>query len=436
MSAPLARGRADAGTSAPAYVSRWTELERLLATNPMMDAVIDEVRGREIRVGDHWLVDFASCNYLGFDLEPEIQEAIGPAVARWGTHPSWSRMLGSPLLYPRIEERLTDLLGAPDTLVLPTVTLIHMAVVPVLAGTGTVIYEHNAHRTIFDACQYARGLGATAHRFRAGDLEQLEQRLRAAPTGGPRLVCVDGVNSMTGNPPDLPAYARLCREYGALLYVDDAHGFGLLGERRPDETSPYGSRGNAVVRWFGESYDNVVLVGGFSKAYSSLLAFIAVPTEVKEHLKVAAPPYLYSGPSPTASLATVLAGFDVNEARGDALRGRLYTLSRRVLDRVRELGLATPNTSGTPIIELPLAAGRELSDVADELWRRGVYVTLAAYPLVARADVGLRVQLTATHTDEDVERLLAALEALADRGDLRAAGGQVAPRQARPGPDS
>jgi 8-amino-7-oxononanoate synthase len=411
------------------------DLERLLATNPMMDAVIDEVRAREIRIGDHWLVDFASCNYLGFDLDPEIQAAIPPAVARWGTHPSWSRMLGSPALYPQIEERLADLLGAPDALVLPTVTLIHMAVVPILAGDGTVLYEHNAHRTIYDACQYARGLGATVHRFRAGDLAQLARLLRAAPPGAPRLVCVDGVNSMTGNPPDLAAYAGLCREYGALLYVDDAHGFGLLGERRPDETSPYGARGNAVVRWSGESYDNVVLVGGFSKAYSSLLAFIAVPTAVKEHLKVAAPPYLYSGPSPTASLATVLAGFDVNDARGDALRGRLYALTARVLDRVRALGLATPNTSGTPIVELPLADGRDLAAVGAQLWRLGVYVTLAAYPLVSRADVGLRVQLTAAHTDADVDRLLAALDTLAARGDLRTAG-PVAPRQARPGPDS
>ena len=88
---------------------------------------------------------------------------------------------------------------------------------------------------------------------------------------------------------------------------------------RPARTD---SRGNSIVRHFGESYEDVVLVGGFSKAYSSLLAFIACPTEVKNLLKVAAPPYLYSGPSPVASLATVLAGFDVNERRGDELRRR------------------------------------------------------------------------------------------------------------------
>ena len=103
----------------------------------MYDAIIDEIDGRRIRVGDHWLSDFASCNYLGFDLEPEIMDAIDVQVRRWGTHPSWSRLLGNPALYPQIEEQLTELLGAPDTLVLPTITHIHMSVIPILAGQGT-----------------------------------------------------------------------------------------------------------------------------------------------------------------------------------------------------------------------------------------------------------------------------------------------------------
>src|SRR5207245_4452932 len=119
--------------------------------------------------------------------------------------------------------------------------------------------------------------------------------------------------SMTGNAADLPAYAAIAREHDALLYVDDAHGFGVIGERDADEPTPFGLRGNSIVRYFGESYENVVLVSGFSKSYSSLAAFVACPSELKRLLKTAAPPYLYSGPSPVASLATVLAGFDVNE---------------------------------------------------------------------------------------------------------------------------
>ncbi|WMX48365.1 pyridoxal phosphate-dependent aminotransferase family protein [Streptomyces roseicoloratus] len=384
---------------------RWRDLERLKRLSPMCDAVIDEVDGRRVRVGEHWLVDFASCNYLGFDLDPEIMGAIGPEVRTWGTHPSWSRLIGSPRLYPRIEERLTDLLGAPDTLLLPTITLIHQSVIPLLAAGGHVFVEAQAHRTIYDGCVVARGQGAQLHRFRADRPWELDTMLRETPVGAARLVCMDGVNSMTGNYPDLRAIARICRRDDALLYVDDAHGFGVIGERGPAETSPYGSRGNGLVRHLGESYDGIVLVGGFSKAYSSLLAFLALPHRLKEHLKVAAAPYLYSGPSPTASLATALAGLEVNDRRGDAVRADLHAKTARVLDHVRGLGIATPNTDGLPIVEIPLGDAADLEAVAAYLWERGIYVTLASYPLVPRSRVGFRVQVTAANTDEEIEQL-------------------------------
>jgi 8-amino-7-oxononanoate synthase len=329
-------------------------------------------------------------------------------------------MLGNPRLYPDIEERLADLLHAPDTLLLPTITQIHLSVIPALAGQGTILMDSQAHKTIYDGCVHARGLGATVRRFRSGDLQQLEDLLRET-TAGPVLVCMDGVNSMTGNIPDLREYAALCRRHGALLYVDDAHGFGIIGERRSDETSPYGSRGNAIVNYSGETYDNIVLVGGFSKAYSSLLAFIALPTSLKNYLKVTAAPYLYSGPSPVASLATVLTGFDVNDARGEDLRGELYRLSMRVLSHVRDLNVVTLNTDNTPIIELPIAADRDLVEVSHDLWRRGLYVTLAPYPGVPRDQIGFRVQVTAAHTDEQVDRLLVAVTELAKDGTLRPA---------------
>jgi 8-amino-7-oxononanoate synthase len=388
----------------------------------LWDQVIDEIDGRRIRIGDHWLADFASCNYLGFDLHPAVIGAIDDQVRRWGTHPSWSRMLGSPRLYPRIEERLTELLGAPDTLVLPTITHIHLSVIPVLADKGVIYLDSRAHKTIYDGCVHARALGATMHRFRAGDIDQLREQLATAPAGVSRLVCMDGVNSMTGNPPDLPAFASLCREYDALLYIDDAHGFGVLGERRANETSPYGARGSAVVRHYGESYDNVILVSGFSKAYSSLLAFIACPTDVKRLLKTVAPPYLYSGPSPTASLATVLAGFDVNAVEGDAIRADLYRKTARVLDHVRALGARTPNESGFPLIELPLAEADDLLAVGRYLIDHGIYVTVAPYPMVPRDEVGFRIQVTAANTDEEIDHLLATLTSVAATFPLRAAG--------------
>ncbi|MFF9238939.1 aminotransferase class I/II-fold pyridoxal phosphate-dependent enzyme [Streptomyces sp. NPDC014801] len=408
--APLAPVRRD---------PRWRDLDRLRRTSPMTDAVLDEVRGRHIRCGDHWLIDFASCNYLGFDQDPEIMEAIGPAVRHWGTHPSWSRLLGNPRLYPDIEERLTALLGAEDTLLLPTATLIHHAVIPVLAEQGDVFVEATAHRTVYEGCLVARGQGATLHRFHADRPDELDALLRDAPSHTPRLVCLDGVNSMSGNVPDLPELAAICRRRGATLYVDDAHGFGVIGERSPAEPCPYGSRGNSVVRHTGTSYDGIVLVGGFSKAYSSLLAFLALPTALKNQLKIAAGPYLYSGPSPTASLATALAGLEVNDRRGDAIRADLYRKSARVLELVRALRLDTPCEGELPLVEIPLADAGTLEDTAAFLWERGIYVTLAAYPLVPRRQVGFRAQITALNSDEDIDRLGEALTALDARGALR-----------------
>jgi len=202
---------------------------------------------------------------------------------------------------------------------------------------------------------------------------------------------------MTGNPPDLPVFAGLARAHDALLYLDDAHGFGVIGQRSRQELSPYGVRGNGVVRHLGESYDHIVLTGGFSKAYSSLLAFIACPTALKRLLKVAAPPYLYSGPSPTASLASALVGLQLNDTRGDQLRAILYARTRRVLDHLDKLGAATPNTSGFPIIEVPLQDPDDLPRAGRFLLDHGIYATLAFYPgvLPRRAPAGGRLPPTA-----------------------------------------
>lgn len=406
------------------WIDHWLEtlhdIEVLRATHPMMDAVIEEVDGRMIRIGDHWLADFASCNYLGFDLDPEIIQAVPAYLEQWGTHPSWSRLLGSPVLCEQIEARLSDLLGCEDALVLPTITHIHASVIPVLAASGTIFLDARAHKTMYDGCQVARSRGAAIRRFRFEDPNHLDELL-AAEHDRARLVCMDGVNSMTGNAPDVRAFAEVARRHGALLYIDDAHGFGVIGERSPEEPCPYGRRGNSIVRHLGESYEDVILVAGFSKAYSSLLAFIACPTQVKSLLKVAAPPYLYSGPSPIASLATVLAGFDANERRGDELRGTLHHHSTRVLAALRELDVYTSNRSGLPIIEVPLRDHTRIDEAGRLLFARGVYVTLAAYPLVPKAEVGFRVQLTAANTDAEVGALISALTELAERNDLQSA---------------
>ena len=294
-----------------------------------------------------------------------------------------------------------------------------MSVIPVLAGGGTVFLDSRAHKTIYDGCALAQARGATVRRFAHENLDHLEALLRDSSWRRPGMMCIDGINSMTGNAPDLAAFAALARRYDTILYVDDAHGFGVIGERSPDEPCGYGIRGNSIVRHVAEAYENIILVGGFSKAYSSLLAFIACPTALKQVLKTAAAPYLYSGPSPVASLATVLEGLRVNDIRGDLMRAKLHRLTGRVLDRIRELGIATPNQSGFPIIEVPLADADSIDDVGNLLFDRGIYVTMAVYPLVPRDEVGFRLQITAANTDEQIDHLRVVLGEVAERFKLR-----------------
>lgn len=410
-----------------AWLQRWIQSTEDLAdlqySHRMFDALIEEIDGRDIRVGDQWLTDFASGNYLGLDLDEEIIDALPAYLARWGTHPSSARMLGSPVLYERLETELTALLGAEDTLILPSITHIHMSVIPVLSGGGTVFLDGRAHKTIYDGCTLAQARGAAVKCFGSGDLDGLAALLKRTDWRRPGLICIDGVGGMTGTEPELGTLAALAREHGVLLYVDDAHGFGVLGERTPSETSPYGARGSGVVRHAGETYENIVYVGSFARAYSSQLSFVACPSAVKQVLKTGAAPYVYSGPSSVASLATALEGLKVNDRRGDQLRGRLHALTRRVLDRVRVLGLHTDNVTGLPIIELPLTDPTDLGPVGDHLFDRGVYATMAVFPLVPRDRVGIRLQLTAAHADEHIDHLSTVLGEVADRFKIQ--GGPV-----------
>ena len=424
LPAPV-REAAPTRVSTRPWIEHWLEtcrdLSELKASHPMMDAVIDEIDGRMIRIGDHWLADFASCNYLGFDLDREIIDAIPAYLDAWGTHPSWSRLLGSPVLYEEIEERLTALLGAEDTLVLPTITHIHMSVIPLLAASGTIFLDARAHKTIYDGCQVARARGAAVKRFRFEDPDHLDELLRAerdrdAPRLHGRRQQHD--RQRAGHP---RVRARSPASTARCSTSTTPTASASSASAAPTRPASYGSRGNSVVRHCDESYDDIVLVGGFSKSYSSLLAFIACPTDVKDLLKVAAPPYLYSGPSPVASLATVLAGFDVNETRGDELRRALRQRTERVLDCLARLRVHTPNRSGFPIVEIPLRDYNRIGAVGQMLFDRGVYVTLAAYPLVPKDEVGFRIQLTAANTDAEIDMLIAALEELAQRGELQPA---------------
>ena len=161
--------------------------------------------------------------------------------------------LGSPVLYEEIEEKVTELVGGEDTLLFPTITHIHMSVIPVLAGAGTVFLDGRAHKTIYDGAMIARGHGATVQRFRHDDPAHLEELLRSSVVT-PRVIALDGVNSMLGNAPDLRSSLDWLASTTRSSTSTTPTGSGWASA--PPTSSPRGTRGNGVIRHQGESYEN------------------------------------------------------------------------------------------------------------------------------------------------------------------------------------
>lgn len=397
--------------------SQRASIHEVIERSVMFDTDALEIRGRMIKIGDRWVADFASCNYLGFDLDEEIIESIEPALREWGVHPSWCRLVSSPHLYTRCEEALSALAGSEDFLILPTVTLIHIGVIPALLGKdGVMFLDKFAHMTMYEACKMARDSGCRLKSFAQDDYATLERLLAEEKSATKKMILVDGVYSMTGKYPDMRRLIGLAKEYNAILYVDDAHGFGVVGES-PSPEMPYGKKGGGIVRHFGTGYedDNVMYVCGCSKAFSSLAAGIACSKETKAFLKAYATPYDLSGPCPTASLASLLAGIKVNEQRGEGFRKRLYDLTKIAVDGLRDLGFFVDNDNYFPIVCVWIGDNERLIEASKILFEANVLLTLGPYPMIPKGKEELRITLTAANTEEEVrDNLLAGFAKVRD----------------------
>jgi 8-amino-7-oxononanoate synthase len=399
----------DAIIAAAHQESRRGLISGIFARMPQYDVTAHEIVGRRIRVGgDHWVTDFASCNYLGLDLDAEMTATVAGSVRDWGVHPSWCRLVASPRLYVDLEDRIAALAGTEAAVILPTVTLISIGLIPALAGkTGVIFLDKAAHETMYEGAKIARDSGAELVSFPQGDLGALRELL-SAHRGNPRkVILVDGVYSMTGDYADLPGLAGLAAEYDAVVYVDDAHGWGVVGES-PSAERPFGARGNGIVRHFAGRYDNVLYVGGCSKAYSSLAAFVACSRKMQQFVKTFATPYDLSGPCPTASLATLWQGLNINDERGDAIRNRLWMLTQRVITGLRGLGFEVDNRSGFPIVSVRIGDQSLLEDSARLLFDAGILVTVCPFPMVRPGEEVHRITVTAANTDGEVDQLLSA----------------------------
>ncbi len=385
--------------------------DRIVQQVPQLGAVVSEQDGRDVKIGGRWYSDFASANYLGLDLHPAVQASIPDAIKRWGVHPSWSRAVASPQVYEDLEQEIARFIGAPHVLLFPTVTLLHSGVLPILAGGyGVILLDRAAHNSMQEAAQLAGGRGTAVDWFDHNDPNDLERRLELHRGRPWKIIAIDGVYSMSGAYPPLPEFVRLARKHGARVYVDDAHGLGVIGEN-PTPDNPYGDRGNGVVRYFGLRYgDDIVYVGGMSKAFSSMVAFVTCADEAEKRRLSMASTAVFSGPCPTASLASAMAGLRVSQDdEGSAIRRRLLNLTRQLVAGARALGFAVGNNELFPLVSVRIGAVSDVVKACNVLWEHGILITPAVFPAVPIDCGALRFTVTAANTEDQVRRAIEAL---------------------------
>jgi len=396
--------------SAPAGIAGLQD--RMLRQIPQLGVVVSEQDARNIKIGGRWYSDFASANYLGLDLHPTVLASIPEAIKRWGAHPSWTRAVASPQIYEDLEQEIAEFIGAPHVLVFPTATLLHSGVLPVLAGgDGVILLDRAAHNSMQEAAQLAGARGTVVDWFDHNDPSDLERRLELHGERSQKIIAIDGVYSMSGALPPLPDFLRLARKHGARVYIDDAHGFGVIGEN-PTADNPYGAQGNGVVRHFGLRYGgDIIYAGGMSKAFSSMVAFVTCADEAEKRRLSMASTAVFSGPCPTASLASAIAGLRISrDEEGAAIRQRLLDLTRHLVAGARAAGFAVDNSELFPIVSVRIGAVSNVVEACNILWEQGILITPALFPAVPIDRGGLRFTVTAVNTEDQVWRAIEALQ--------------------------
>jgi 7-keto-8-aminopelargonate synthetase-like enzyme len=304
--------------------------------------------------------------------------------------------------------------GAPDTLVFPSISLLHLGVLPALAGyNGVILTDAAAHHSMLEACMRARADGTEWVEFRHNDLADLESKLAKYPHGKTKIIATDGVYSMGSANPPLSEYSRLAKKHNATVYVDDAHGFGVIGAD-PDEALPYGYGGVGLVRHAGLDYerDRIIYVAGLSKAFSSYAAFVTCTDQRMKQLLQTSGPYVFSGPTAVACLASALAGLRLNRRDGDSRRRKIYGLTARLVQEAKALGFEVDNDRNFPIVGVVIGGWDEIVMACQILWEHDILITPATFPAVPANRNLVRFSITSANTEQELDKAITALRAV------------------------
>jgi 8-amino-7-oxononanoate synthase len=344
------------------------------------------IRGeRKIMVGSN--------NYLGLTHHPVVLDRAREALYRYGTGCTGSRFLNGTLdLHEELEHRLAALMGAESALVFSTGYQTNLGVISALATRGTVVvHDRLNHASLLDGAQLASG---ELVRYAHNDMTALRRALeRNAGGAGGMLISTDGVFSMEGNIVDLPTVLDLAEEFGARVLVDDAHSVGVLG-----------ARGGGTGEHFGVQDRVDLTMATFSKSFASIGGAVAGPESVIHYLKHHARPLIFSASMPPSAVATVLACLDVMEAEPER-RETLWSNADYLRNGLTELGFDT-GVSETPIIPVTTGDIEHTFVFWRELYDGGVFTNPVLPPAVPESACRLRTSVMATHTTDQLDRVL------------------------------
>ncbi|MEM7198779.1 MAG: pyridoxal phosphate-dependent aminotransferase family protein [Planctomycetota bacterium] len=371
-------------------------------------APISNSQGTEVEYGGRRLIMAGSNNYLGLTHHPHVLEAARRALETHGSACTGSRFLNGTLeLHEELERRLARFLDREAALCFSTGFQTNLGVISALCRRDDEIFcDRDNHASILDGCRLSF---AELRKFRHNDLGQLEELLERSCSNNPagKLILVDGAFSMLGDLADLPTIAALARRYGARLLVDEAHSVGVLGRR-----------GRGATELFDVEEEVDLLVGTFSKSFASIGGFVAGPEAVVHYIKHHARSLIFSASIPPSAAATALAALDVIEAQPQ-LRRRLMANARRVRIGLERMGYTVGPTE-TPIVPIIIGDQDRLFGFWKALFDAGLFTNPVTAPAVPMGMDLIRTSYMATHTDEQLDRVLDIFETVGRRMGLLA----------------
>jgi len=360
---------------------------------------VEENEGPVVQIEGRKIIMAGSNNYLGLTAHPKVKQAAKESIDSYGTGCSGSRYLtGTISLHNLLEERLAKFLGFESVLLFSTGYQTALGVLSTIVQKGEyLISDKENHACIVNGAIMAKGAFAEFVRYKHNDMNDLERVLSQLPEDSSKLIVTDGVFSVTGEIVDLPNLIKAAKKYNARVMVDDAHSVGVIGE---------GGRGTASYWNLTDETDMVM--GTFSKTFSSLGGFVAGPERVINYLKHHSPALIFSASPTPSSCAAALASLDILE-KSPELVDKLIKNSDYMREGFRNLGfnIIESQTGIVPVL---------VGDVDNALvfWRklydRGVFVNAFIPPGVPPNMSMMRTSYMASHEKEHLDKILEVFE--------------------------